>query len=313
MHKASYLRMNYLVDYYEPYFAKEKEKIKVLDVGSYDVNGSYKSIFPEQKYVYTGLDMCAGPNVDVVPEDIYHWAEIEDGQFDLVISGQAFEHIEYPWLTIKEVARVLKPSGFCIITAPNGAPEHRYPTDCYRYFSDGLTALAKWADLKPLHVSVAGVPRIQGTDDWISEDNDAYLVAQKRPFCNEEIEEPFKYERRITITRGQEDTYKTFEQAVKETCKQFEKDKPIILFGAAEVGAKVIDILGEDKVFCFADNSKEKIGKKYKGKQVISLDELMQISDNYNCLITAYYKVSMEIREILNEHNINNYVLYPLA
>ena len=66
-------------------------------------------------------------------------------------------------------------------------------------------------------------------------------------------------------------------------------------------------------MFCFADNSKEKIGKEYKGKRVISLDELIQISDNYNCLITAYYKASMEIREILNKHNITNYVLYPLA
>lgn len=313
MHKASYLRMEYLIGYYEPYFTKEQEKIKVLDVGSYDVNGSYRSILPEQKYVYTGLDMCAGPNVDYVPEDIYHWKEMEDDQFDLVISGQAFEHMEYPWLSIREIARVLKPSGFCIITAPSSAPEHKYPTDCYRYFADGLTALAKWADLKPLHVSVAGVPQIQGTEEWISEDNDAYLVAQKRPFSDCEIADPFKYERRITLRRGQEDTYKTLEQAVKETCKQFEKDKPIILFGAAEVGADVIDILGEDKVFCFADNAKEKIGKTYKGKPVISLDELKRISDDYNCLITAYYKVSMEIREILNAHNINNYVLYPLA
>ena len=313
MHKASYLRMNYLVGYYEPYFMREKEKTKVLDVGSYDVNGSYRGIFPEQKYAYMGLDMCAGPNVDVVPEDIYSWKEIEDNQFDLVISGQAFEHIEYPWLTIREIERVLKPSGFCIVTAPNGAPEHRYPTDCYRYFSDGLRALAKWAGLKPLHGSVAGVPQIQGTDDWISEDNDAYLVARKKPYGNCEIEEPFKYERRITITRGQEDTYQTLEQAVRETCGQFEKDKPIILFGAAEVGADVIDILGADKVFCFADNSEEKIGKMYKGKPVISLAELTKISDDYNCLVTAYYKVSMEIREILKEHNIACQVLYPLA
>lgn len=313
MHKASYLRMSYLVGYYEPYFRKEKEKVKVLDVGSYDVNGSYKGIFQEQRYVYTGLDMCAGPNVDVIPGDIYHWKELGDNQFDLVISGQAFEHIEYPWLTIKEIARVMTPSGFCMITAPSAAPEHRYPTDCYRYFSDGLTALAKWADLKPLHVSVAGVPRIQGTDDWVSEDNDAFLVAQKRPFYNDRIEEPFRYERRITLARGQEDTYRTLEQAVKEACGQFEKGKPVILFGAAEMGAKVIDILGGDRVYCFADNSREKIGKEYKGKKVISLNELVQISDGYNCLVTAYYRVSMEIRQILNEQGIKNYILYPLA
>ena len=32
MHKASYLRMNYLVGYYEPYFMREKEKTKVLEL-----------------------------------------------------------------------------------------------------------------------------------------------------------------------------------------------------------------------------------------------------------------------------------------
>lgn len=65
MHKSSYLRMDYLVHYYEPYFTMKDDVIKVLDVGSFDVNGTYRDIF-SQKYDYTGLDMCAGPNVDVV-------------------------------------------------------------------------------------------------------------------------------------------------------------------------------------------------------------------------------------------------------
>lgn len=39
--------------------------------------------------------MVDGPNVDLVPKDIYYWEEITDESFDLVISGQVFEHIEY--------------------------------------------------------------------------------------------------------------------------------------------------------------------------------------------------------------------------
>ncbi len=312
MHKSSYLRMQYLIHYYEPYFTMEHDVIKVLDVGSYDVNGTYRDIF-SPKYDYVGLDMCAGPNVDIVPKNIYDWNEINDNEFDLVISGQAFEHIEYPWLTIKEIARVMKPSGFCIITAPNATPEHRYPTDCYRYFSDGLTALAKWADLKTLHASVGGVPSIQGTEDWLSRDNDAYLVAQKRPYCTSIIEDPFKYERRITVGRGEENKYRTLELAIQEVQNQFEENKPVILFGAGEVGASVMNIFaaGEYNVYCFADNSQNKVGKTYKGKKVISLGELIQIHDKYNILITALYKTSLEIQKDLNRYHIKSYILYP--
>lgn len=156
MHESSYLRMQYLVKHYEPILKKGKETVKVLDIGSYDVNGTYRGIFDVSEWQYTGLDMEAGPNVDIVPKDPYHWDIIPDETFDLVISGQAFEHIEYPWVTIKEIERVLKPSGFCILTAPSAGVEHKYPKDCYRYYAGGLSALAKWADLKVCHASVGG-------------------------------------------------------------------------------------------------------------------------------------------------------------
>lgn len=310
MHKSSYLRMQYLVQYYEPYFTMEDNVIRVLDVGSFDVNGTYRDIFPV-KYDYTGLDMCAGPNVDIVPKDIYHWNEIGDHEFDLVISGQAFEHIEYPWLTIKEIARVMKPSGFCIITAPNATPEHRWPTDCYRYFSDGLAALAKWADLKTFHVSVGGVPSMYGTEDWLTRDNDAYLVAQKKPYYENMINDPFKYERRITVGRGEENKYRTWELAIQEVKAQFEENKPIILFGAGEVGSLVMDRLEDTNVYCFADNSEDKVGRSYRGKKVISLDELKRIHNEYNILITALYRASLEIQKDLNRYQIKSLILYP--
>jgi 2-polyprenyl-3-methyl-5-hydroxy-6-metoxy-1,4-benzoquinol methylase len=106
--------MEYLVNYYDEAIRNGREKIKVLDIGSYDVNGSYRKIFSDSKYEYTGLDMAAGPNVDIVPDSIYDWKEIGDNSYDLVVSGQTFEHIEYPWLTIKEIERVLYPGGYAL-------------------------------------------------------------------------------------------------------------------------------------------------------------------------------------------------------
>ena len=153
MHKSAMFRMEWFVNNYVP---KDKE-VKVLDVGSYDVNGSYRRLFGNN-VKYTGLDMSSGKNVHIVPKDIYSWTEIEDNTYDVVISGNAFEHIEYPWVTIKEIYRVLKPEGFACILTPFALKEHRYPTDCYRYYADGLKALAKWGGFKVVEATVGGVP-----------------------------------------------------------------------------------------------------------------------------------------------------------
>lgn len=201
MHRSSYLRMQYLTDYYKPYYAEGKDKIKVLDIGSFDMNGTYKELFNNWGNVeYTGCDMSAGPNVDIVLKDVYNWKDIEDNTFDLIISGQVFEHVEYPWLTMKEIERALKPSGFCIVIAPNAGVEHKAPKDCYRYFSDGLRALAEWAGLYVHHTSVAGTPEAEGMEEWVSDWNDACLVVQKPPFDSREIDDPFPYEWRVSVS-----------------------------------------------------------------------------------------------------------------
>ena len=154
------------------------EKIKVLDVGSYDVNGSYKEYFNSDKFEYVGLDMAEGPNVDIALENPYHWKEIDTDSYDIVISGQAFEHIEFFWLTMAEMARVLKQDGLMCIIAPNGFEEHRYPVDCYRFFTDGMIALARYVNLEPVHAHTNAAP--EGSSGWYSETRaDAFLVAKK--------------------------------------------------------------------------------------------------------------------------------------
>ena len=70
-------------------------KKKVRDVGSYDVNGTYKMLFPDDYFEYSGLDMVPGPNVDVCIENPYVWNDFANESFDIVISGQAFEHTEF--------------------------------------------------------------------------------------------------------------------------------------------------------------------------------------------------------------------------
>ena len=121
---------------------------RVLDVGSmaHLEHDSYRPIFAGCEYV--GLDLAPGPNVDLVPADPFSWAEIASGSFDVVISGQTFEHNPYPWVTLAEIARVLRPGGVVFVTAPSRGPVHRFPLDCWRFYPDSAAALCGYVGLE---------------------------------------------------------------------------------------------------------------------------------------------------------------------
>ncbi len=177
MHQSSILRMKWFVKNYSGRI--KKDKIKVLDVGSYDVNGSYKHLFTDEKFEYTGLDMEKGPNVDIVLQNPYSWKEIDTESYDIVISGQAFEHVEFFWVTMSEMTRVLKKDGLICIIAPNGFEEHRYPVDCYRFFTDGMIALARYVNLNVLHAHTNAAPSKNDAAWYSNSAADAMLVAEK--------------------------------------------------------------------------------------------------------------------------------------
>lgn len=175
MHTSSLLRMKWFVNTH----LNTKQHTKILDVGSYNVNGSYKSLFESERFSYFGLDMESGPNVDIVPKSPYKWQEMEDDSFDLVISGQALEHIEFFWVTVSEMVRVLKKDGLLCIIAPNGFNEHRYPVDCWRFFSDGMVALARYTSIDILHTHTNCAPS-EKDKEWFSDDcADSMLIARK--------------------------------------------------------------------------------------------------------------------------------------
>lgn len=151
MHESSYISMQ---RFYNKYVADTTQKVSVLDVGSQLIDGqqglgSYKNIFEGNELVeYVGCDMVEGLNVDILLADPYNWSNIEENSFDFVITGQMLEHVEYPWHTLIEINRVLKPGGICCVIAPSAGAMHNYPLDCFRYYPDGMAALAKYAGLE---------------------------------------------------------------------------------------------------------------------------------------------------------------------
>ena len=67
---------------------------RLIEVGSYDVNGSVRrSIEARGTASYVGVDIEAGPSVDVVWDATKLLDRFEPNSFDVVCSTEAVEHI----------------------------------------------------------------------------------------------------------------------------------------------------------------------------------------------------------------------------
>jgi SAM-dependent methyltransferase len=140
--------------------------LSVIDIGAFDVNGSYRPVFDRAGWRYTGVDLEAGKNVDVVLSTPYR-LPMPTRSVDVVVSGQAFEHIEYFWMTWLEMLRVLKPGGLVFLIAPSRGYEHRYPQDCWRFYPDAWRALAKFGKCDLLEVATDWAPHADPSSaDW---------------------------------------------------------------------------------------------------------------------------------------------------
>lgn len=136
MHPSSYIEMKTNID---RYIAKLPPRSTIYDIGSMDVNGTYKPLVePEWKYV--GVDIEAGDNVDIIMVSDFDTG-LPDGCADAVISGQCLEHCKNPFKLVNEMFRIAKKDAYVILTAPWTFPIHRYPIDCWRILPDGMRLL----------------------------------------------------------------------------------------------------------------------------------------------------------------------------
>jgi hypothetical protein len=128
--------------------ANDGQGQKMYDIGSYDHNGSYRAVAARFNWNYIGVDIEAGPNVDIVISDTDKGPKIKElPPMPLIISGQCMEHVKFPWIWLSEIEKILSPSGRLFLIAPAAWPEHRYPIDCWRFLPDGMRALAEHVGL----------------------------------------------------------------------------------------------------------------------------------------------------------------------
>jgi SAM-dependent methyltransferase len=118
-------------------------RLDILELGSGTSPGqtrTHRTLLEGAAHSYFGVDVREGNNIDQVMERPYT-IPVRSRSKDVVISGAVLEHVPYFWASMLEVARVLRPGGLCFIVVPSRGHKHS-PIDCWRFYPDGMRAIA---------------------------------------------------------------------------------------------------------------------------------------------------------------------------
>ena len=131
---------------------------RLLDIGC--GRKPYAALYSDQVVSHIGIDVPTSMHsLDKI--DAFATAlalPIAGDAVDTVLATEVIEHVPDPRLMIGEIARVLRPSGYAIVTAPLHEPLHELPFDYYRYTHVGLTHLLNECGLEVVKVERRGGP-----------------------------------------------------------------------------------------------------------------------------------------------------------
>ncbi len=116
---------------------------RVIEVGSYDVNGSVRpfveSMHPAE---YVGVDQSEGPGVDVVVNCEHLTDAMGYSAWHLVISTEMLEHVRDWRRCTEQLADAVAVGGLLLITTRSpGFPYHAYPEDHWRYTLNDMSMI----------------------------------------------------------------------------------------------------------------------------------------------------------------------------
>jgi SAM-dependent methyltransferase len=118
-----------------------------LDIGCN--TGPYTSYLGKAGYKVESMDIEPGAGTYV---GFIEKIPLPDAKYDAVLCTQVLEHSEKPWLGVTEIARVLRPGGVAILSAPHVWFFHPHPTDHWRFTQQGMRALCTEAGLEVIEL-----------------------------------------------------------------------------------------------------------------------------------------------------------------
>jgi SAM-dependent methyltransferase len=127
---------------------------RLLDVGC--GRKPYRSLLSCETYL--GVDMAASPHAGAPFDCLYDGQNLPFGSavFDSALCTEVLEHTKEPRRVLGEIARVLKPGGHVLVTAPMVLHHHEQPHDYFRFTRFGMKELAAGAGLSEVFLRARG-------------------------------------------------------------------------------------------------------------------------------------------------------------
>jgi hypothetical protein len=130
----------------------------VLEVGSRARSAITRSHRIPKQLSYVGMDILAGPNVDVVG-DAHELSSLFAGRkFVAIFSTSVFEHLLMPWKVALEMNKILEPGGIVYTSTHQTWPVHEEPWDFWRFSKTTWHALFNPATGFAVTEAVVGEP-----------------------------------------------------------------------------------------------------------------------------------------------------------
>jgi SAM-dependent methyltransferase len=142
-----------------------REPGRMLEVGSRARSGIVRRGWTPAGWEYSGFDIIAGRNVDVVGDAHALSRHYPRDSFDAVMAFSVLEHLLMPWKFVVELNRVLKPDAIGMFSTHQCWPIHDHPWDFWRFSDTAWTGLLNPATGFEIIAAAMGEP--------------AYVVAQR--------------------------------------------------------------------------------------------------------------------------------------
>ncbi len=130
----------------------------IVEFGSLQVEegqpNDLRPLFGDRRFI--GTDMRDGPGVDRVAD--LRELDFADGEIGTAICLDTLEHCEDPLAACREMHRVLRPGGVCVISSVMLFGIHGYPSDYWRFTPEGFRTLL--APFDAARVAGVGDPSI---------------------------------------------------------------------------------------------------------------------------------------------------------
>jgi Methyltransferase domain len=164
---------------------------RVLEVGSYDVNGSVRPYIETlQPAEYLGVDAAPGPRVDEVVDCEQLSTQVGYAAWDVVVTTEMLEHVRDWRSCMLQLLYATKLGGLLLVTTRSpGFPYHPHPEDHWRYTKAHMHSI-----LAALQLEAISVEDDKATTPGV-------FVLARRPLFESSPHEPWAALQRISVEK----------------------------------------------------------------------------------------------------------------